>query len=57
MAAPPYPLSYVPVKKSWLDRNARWKIPIGCLLVVAFLAAFLVFLFTVIEFSFRKSEV
>lgn len=57
MATPPYPLSYAPVKKSWLDRNARWKIPLGCLLVIVLLGAFVAIIFTVVEGSFRKSAV
>ncbi len=57
MATPPYPLTNIPVKKSWLDRHAGWKIPIGCLLVIVFLGAFVVAVFTVVEASFRKSAV
>ena len=57
MATPPYPLSYTPVKKSWLDRHAGWKIPLGCLLLIVLLGTFVAVLFTVIEASFRKSTV
>jgi hypothetical protein len=57
MATPPYPLSYAPVKKSWLDRHAGWKIPLGCLLAIVFLGAFVAIVFTVVEVSFRKSAV
>jgi hypothetical protein len=57
MSTPPYPLSYVPVKKSWLDRNAGWKIPLGCLMVIVLLGGFVAVVFTVVEMSFRKSVV
>jgi cytochrome oxidase complex assembly protein 1 len=57
MATPRYPLSYAPVKKSWLDRNARWKIPLGCLTVIVFFGGFVAVIFTVVEVSFRKSAV
>ena len=39
--APPYPLVPGPVKKSWLDRHARWKVPLGCLIVISLLCAFI----------------
>jgi len=57
MTTPPYPLSYVPVRKSWLDRHAGWKIPLGCLLIIVLLGAFVAIVFTVVEVSFRKSAV
>ena len=55
--APPYPLSYIPVKKSWLDRNAGWKIPLGCLTLIVLAGGFFAVVFTVVETSFRKSVV
>jgi hypothetical protein len=57
MATPPYPLSHIPAKKSRLDRNAGWKIPLGCLIVVVFFGGFLATIFTIVETSFRKSEI
>ena len=55
--APPYPLVPGPVKKSWLDRHARWKVPLGCLIVISLLCAFIAVLFTVLDVSFRNSIV
>jgi len=55
--APPYPLVPGPVKRSWLDRHARWKIPLGCLIAILLLCAFVAIIFTVIEVSFSKSVV
>ena len=57
MATPPYRLSYAPIKKSWLEGHPRWKIPLGCLLVIVLLGAFVAIVFTLVEVSFRKSEV
>lgn len=54
---PPYPLVPGPVEKSWLDRHARWKIPLGCLIVILLLCAFVAIVFTVVEVSFSKSVV
>jgi hypothetical protein len=55
--APPYPLVPGPVEKSWLDRHAGWKIPLGCLIVIVLLCAFVAVLFTVLDVSFRTSIV
>jgi Cytochrome oxidase complex assembly protein 1 len=57
MATPPYPLQHTPVEKTWLDRNARWKIPLGCLILVVFMVGFIAFVFTIVEGSFRRSTV
>jgi Cytochrome oxidase complex assembly protein 1 len=57
MPTPPYPLVPAPVTRTWLDRHARWKIPLGCLLAIGLLVAFVAILFTVIDYSFRKSDV
>ena len=57
MPAPPYPLVPGPFKKSWLDRHAGWKIPLGCLMVILLICAFVAVLFTVLDISFRKSIV
>ena len=55
--APPYPLVPGPVKRSWLDRHAGWKIPLGCLIALLLICAFVAILLTVVESSFRKSIV
>jgi hypothetical protein len=55
--APPYPLVPGPFTRSWLDRHARWKIPLGCLIVVLLLCAFVAALFTILDISFRNSVV
>ena len=57
MATPPYPLQPEPIKKSWLERNPLWKIPLGCLTLFVLLAAFVIGLMTVITSSFRHSDV
>lgn len=57
MTTPPYPLHPEPIKKSWLERNPLWKIPLGCLTLFVLLAAFGIVLMTVITSSFRHSDV
>lgn len=55
--APPYPLMPGPVNRSWLDRHARWKIPLGCLIAILLLCGFVAVLLTVLDVSFRNSIV
>ena len=57
MTAPPYSLRPEPMQKSWLDRNARWKIPLGCLTLLFLVGIFVAALMTVITTSFRSSDV
>jgi Cytochrome oxidase complex assembly protein 1 len=57
LATPPYPLSYSPATKSWLDRNAGWKILLGCVLLIAVIVAFCAILFAVIQAFFHNSVV
>ncbi len=57
MSTPPYPLRPEPMKKSWLEQNPYWKIPLGCLTLVSLIALFIVVLMTVITTSFRSSDV
>ena len=57
MTSPPYPLQPEPMRKSWLDRNARWKIPLGCLTLLFLVGMFVGLLMTVITTSFRSSDV
>lgn len=45
------------MKRSWLEQNPLWKIPLGCLTLILLLGAFAVVLATVITTSFRNSEV
>jgi hypothetical protein len=57
--APPPPYSLVPpaLNRSWLDRHARWKIPLSCLVALFLLCGFVAAIFTVVEVSFRNSTV
>jgi hypothetical protein len=57
MPSAPYTLSTQPTKPSWLDRHAGWKIPLGCLLAIGLLAAFVALIFTVVTSAFRNSDV
>jgi hypothetical protein len=57
MTTPPYPLHPEPMKKTWLDRNPLWKIPLGCFTLFVLIAAFAIILVTVITSSFRHSDV
>lgn len=52
---PPYPLHPQPMQRSWLDRNARWKIPLGCLMLFLLVGAFATVLIAVIMASFHNS--
>jgi hypothetical protein len=45
------------MRKSWLEQNARWKIPLGCLTLMFLVAMFVALLMTVITTSFRSSDV
>jgi len=54
---PPYPLVPAPFERSWLDRHARWKIPLGCLIGILLFCAFVAVILTVVNVSFRKSTV
>ncbi|MFY9560893.1 MAG: cytochrome c oxidase assembly factor Coa1 family protein [Terriglobales bacterium] len=57
MASAPYPLSPAPSRKSWLDRHAGWKIPLGCLAAVLLLAAFAALIITIVSSAFHNSDV
>ena len=56
MPTPPYPLQPEPMKKSWLEHNARWKIPLGCLTLIFLMGVFVTILLTVIVTSFHNSD-
>lgn len=57
MTSPPYPLHPEPVRKSWLERNPLWKLPLGCLTLLLLIGIFVVVLMTIITTSFRSSDV
>ena len=57
MPDPPYPLQPEPMRKSWLDRHPRSKIPLGCLMLLFLVGMFVALLMTVITTSFRSSDV
>ena len=57
MTTPPYPLVPEPMKKSWLERNARWKIPLGCLTLLVLMGVFAAVLLTLFTATFRHSDV
>jgi hypothetical protein len=57
MSTPPYSLHPVPMKKSWLEQNPYWKIPLGCLTLVFLFGLFFAIVMTVVTTSFRNSDV
>jgi hypothetical protein len=57
MATPPYPLNPEPLKKSWLERNPLWKIPLGCLILLLLLGLVGFVLIALISGTFRHSDV
>jgi hypothetical protein len=57
MTTSPYPLHPKPLKKSWLEHNPLWKIPLGCLTLFMLIAAFAMIMVTIITSSFRHSDV
>jgi hypothetical protein len=57
MITPPYPLVPEPMKKSWLERNARWKIPLGCLTLLFVMGVSTAGVLTLVTASFRHSDV
>ena len=57
MTSPPYPVQPEPMRKSWLEQNPRWKIPLGCLTLLFLAGLFVAVLMTVITTSFRSSDV
>jgi hypothetical protein len=44
------------MKKSWLEHNARWKIPLGCLTLIFLMGVSVTILFTVLITSFHNSD-
>jgi len=57
MSTPPYPLHPEPMKKSWLEQNPIWKIPLGGLMLVFLVGTFFAIVMTVVTTSFRSSDV
>jgi len=57
MSTPPYPLRPQPMKKSWLEQNPSWKIPLGFLTLIFLIALFFAIVITVVTASFRSSDV
>ena len=57
MTSPPYQLHPEPVRKSWLEQNPLWKIPLGCLTLLLLIGVFVVVLMTIITTSFHNSDV
>ena len=57
MTTPPYQLHPEPMKKSWIERNPGWKIPLGCLTLLVLIGGFVAGLLTVILTSFHHSDV
>ena len=57
MPTAPYPLQPQPIEKSWIERHPLWKIPLGCLTLFVLMAGFAVLVITIVETSFRHSEV
>jgi hypothetical protein len=57
MSAPPYPLHPEPMKKSWIERNPLWKIPLGCLILILLITVFGGVVMTIVTSSFRNSDV
>ena len=57
MVTPPYPLQPEPIKKTWIERNALWKIPLGCITLLLLMAGFGILVISIVVASFRHSEV
>jgi hypothetical protein len=57
MPTPPYPLHPEPMQKSWLEQHPRWKIPLGCLILIFLIGVFVTVLLTIISTSFHSSDV
>jgi hypothetical protein len=57
MSAPPYPLHPTSMKKSWIERNPVWKIPLGCMILFLLVGGFGVGMLTFVMGSFRNSDV
>jgi Cytochrome oxidase complex assembly protein 1 len=57
MSNPPYPIIPAPIVKSWKDRHPGWTIALAASLVVGLLVVFLCFIFGIVEYSFKHSDV
>jgi len=56
MGTPPYPLHPEPMRRSWIERNPLWKIPLGCLTLLLLMALFGIGLISFISATFRHSD-
>jgi hypothetical protein len=56
MIKPPYPLHPEPMKKSWIERNPLWKIPLGMVLLALLLAVYGTIVAAVVTGSIRHSK-
>jgi hypothetical protein len=45
------------MKKSWIERNPNWKIPLGCLTLLVVIGGFVLALMSIIMASFHGSDV
>jgi len=57
MPTPPYPLHPEPLKRSWLERHALWKIPVGCLTLFLLLGVVSLIVMTGVTSYLRHNEV
>lgn len=57
MTNPPYPLHPEPMTKSWIERNPRWKIPLGLLILMVFIGSFSCGVLWIVMTSFHRSDV
>ena len=54
---PPYPLHPEPIERSWLERHAHWKIPLGCMILLLLIGIFGGGLLAIVMTSFHRSDV
>ena len=57
MLQPPYPLRPEPFKRSWVEQHPRWKIPLGCSIIILGIAVFACVVMAAVLTSFRNSDV
>jgi Cytochrome oxidase complex assembly protein 1 len=57
MPNPPYPLHPEPMRRSWIERNPLWQIPLGFLTVVLLMGLFGIAVIALISTTFRHSDV
>jgi hypothetical protein len=57
MSAPPYSLHPEPIKRSWIEQNPLWKIPLGCLTLILMIGVCGLVVMTIVMGSFHNSDV